>query len=604
MRKFLLLLILSSSFIFTQAQTDMLPVGFGPGEQALIPAYMANRQEAVNSGLRANFFTPPTGSNIRTAAGWEELQALVVTWTGFPAILREIVKEAQTQCKVIIHCTDSNAVKSNFATHTIPLNSNVKFIEVPYNTIWIRDYGANTVYRGGVDSLILVDWIYNRPRPDDDDIPVAYSALLGIDLYRTMNDPYKLVNTGGNFMCDGMGTYFASHLVLDENGNGADNTYYTPGRDTASVENMLQTWMGLDRYYLMETLPYDGIHHIDMHMKLLDESTLLVGKFPNGVSDGPQIEANIQYALSGFLTAFGTPYKVVRLPMPPSTGGQYAPTASYRTYENFTFVNKSIIMPYYRTEYDTTAYRVIHQECPGYKIVPIDADNSNASSDLTQNIIAQSGVIHCITHFVGVTDPLLIQHAELQDTYDDTNPYTVNALIQHKSGINTATLYWTTDTLQPWTTVSMTLTNATTHQWSGNIPAQPVYSKIYYYIEANATSGKTQVRPIVAPQGWYQFNVLFNNIGIEENLGGVFNAGLYPNPSHGITCIPFHSVRKLSGSMYVTDMNGKVVHEIYKGDFKQGDTNFFINTETWSAGVYMVVASTNEGNTSQKLVVR
>lgn len=50
----------------------------------------------------------------------------------------------------------------------------------------------------------------------------------------------------------------------------------------------------------METLPYDGIHHIDMHMKLLDEETLLVSKYPTGVADGPQIEANIQYVLNNF----------------------------------------------------------------------------------------------------------------------------------------------------------------------------------------------------------------------------------------------------------------------------------------------------------------
>ena len=38
--------------------------------------------------------------------------------------------------------------------------------------------------------------------------------------------------------------------------------------------------MGINRYITMPTLPYDGIHHIDMHMKLLDEETLLVGEYP------------------------------------------------------------------------------------------------------------------------------------------------------------------------------------------------------------------------------------------------------------------------------------------------------------------------------------
>ena len=35
------------------------------------------------------------------------------------------------------------------------------------------------------------------------------------------------------------------------------------------------------------------IHHVDMHMKLLDEETILVGEYPEGVSDYYLIESNI-----------------------------------------------------------------------------------------------------------------------------------------------------------------------------------------------------------------------------------------------------------------------------------------------------------------------
>jgi agmatine deiminase len=141
------------------AQTEILPKGFAPGEQELIPAYMESRY--ANAYNRATILTPP-GGDIRTMAGWEEVDAITITWTGFPAILREIVREAQTQCKVIIHCTDSNVVKTNLTNYSVPLTSNLKFIEVAYNSIWIRDYGANTVYRNDVDSIFLVDWIYNE----------------------------------------------------------------------------------------------------------------------------------------------------------------------------------------------------------------------------------------------------------------------------------------------------------------------------------------------------------------------------------------------------------------------------------------------------------
>ena len=72
----------------------------------------------------------------------------------------------------------------------------------------------------------------------------------------------------------------------------------------------------------MEELPFDAIHHIDMHMKLLNEETLLVAEYP-GISDGPQIEENLQYILDNFTTKYGTPFKVIRIPSPPSTSSAY-----------------------------------------------------------------------------------------------------------------------------------------------------------------------------------------------------------------------------------------------------------------------------------------
>ena len=137
--------------------------------------------------------------------------------------------------------------------------------------------------------------------------------------------------------------------------------------------------------------PYDGIHHIDMHMKLLDEETLLIGQFPAGVSDGPQLDSNIQSILANYNSVFGTPYRIVRIPMPSSTGGAYPPTASYRTFANNLFLNKTVIVPTYRPQFDTTGLRILAESLPGYNIVPIDCDESG------MNIISASGAIHCLT---------------------------------------------------------------------------------------------------------------------------------------------------------------------------------------------------------------
>ncbi|HRT54848.1 MAG TPA: agmatine deiminase family protein, partial [Flavobacteriales bacterium] len=346
--------------------------------------------------------TPPDFAP-RTMAEWEEVQALTIAWISYPSILKQIVAAAKTECEVVIVCPDQNEVTDylmgNNAGGPLPDLDNSSFVHADINSVWIRDYGAECIYADQVDSLYLLDWIYNRPRPDDDASADAVANALGIGIYSTSQAPNDLVHTGGNFMADGFGTAFSSNLVIDENGaNGEFNqTVKTP----AQVDALMQTWMGISNYIRMETLPYDGIHHIDMHMKLLDEETLLVGEFPQGESDGPQLDENMGIIMANETSVFGDPYRVIRIPMPPSTGGEWAPDASYRTYANNLFVNGTVIVPTYRTEYDTTALRILHEALPGYRIVGIDCDNSGS------NIISASGAIHCITKGIGVNDPLL-----------------------------------------------------------------------------------------------------------------------------------------------------------------------------------------------------
>lgn len=536
--------------------------------------------------------TPPPGP-LRAMAQWEETDGLVITWTSYPAIHRKIIQYAQTECKVYIICSDSNAVKSNLQNNGIPLTSNLKFVVAPFNSIWARDYSANSVYMNDVDSLIYVDWVYNRTsRPKDDTTCRAITAKAGIQLFQTTQAPYRLVHTGGNFMSDGLGTAFSSELILDEN---TDKT-------EAQIDTIMKKFMGINRYIKMQILPYDGIHHIDMHMKLLDEETLLVGQYATGESDGPQIEANINYVLSNFNSYFGTPYKVVRVVQPPDNGGDYPDVGGdYYTYTNSVIINKTIIVPIYGNQYDTTALRIFRENMPGYKVYGIPC----------ADIIQLSGALHCITHSVGVKDPLLIVHQRLTDTYNDSTAYPVSARIQHKSGINTATVYWTTDTTQTWQQANMSATNIQNNIWTANLPPQQPQTTIYYYIAAQANSGKQQVRPITAPEGFYQFKILgepddttIAPTAIKEYQEDAKVLQPYPNPASYITCIPVNARGATNGTIYLTNVLGQRVATLHTGTIPAGNSNYFINAEELTAGVYFVVVETKRARTTAKLVVK
>ena len=135
--------------------------------------------------------------------------------------------------------------------------------------------------------------------------------------------------------------------------------------------------MGISSYRKMTVLPYDEIHHIDMHMKLLDEETILVSQYPEGVADGPKIKQNIEYIKNTFKTPFGHDYDIKWIPAPASTTGAYPNTGgAYRTYTNAVIINKTILVPTYRPEVDEPALNIYKQLMPGYTVVGIDVVNS------------------------------------------------------------------------------------------------------------------------------------------------------------------------------------------------------------------------------------
>ena len=517
------LLILQICFVC--AQHGFLPKGFSFDEQSMMDQYLSTLMTS------SDVITTPPDFSVRTMAEWEEIQALTIAWEGFEPILTEIVRHSVDQCKVIIACDNPSEVE-NYLTNNGVETVNVDYLDVNTNSIWMRDYGQNTIYQNDVDSLFLVDWIYNRPRPYDDIFPEILANYLSLDLYQTSVSPYNLVSTGGNFMSDGFGTAFSSNLIIDENdGSGPYNSVNYPNHTEQEIDDIMSSFMGIENYIKMPVLPFDAIHHIDMHMKLLDEETLLVSEYPEGVSDGPQIEENLQYILSNFTTKYGTPFNVIRIPSPPSTSGAYPGEQSfnpidgyYRTYTNSVFVNKTVLVPFYREEYDTIAQRIYEEALPGYNIVGIDCDNSG------NNIISQSGAIHCITHSVGVNDPLLISYKKLQNTCPASDPIIYfESLIKHRSGINEALFYYRPEGIDSFSFIEMQ--DQGNGIWSVDLDFDYYSENIEYYVYANSNSGKQQYRPLTALEGGVNI--------FKYSLNECDGTECYPIPSLSCICDDF-----------------------------------------------------------------
>lgn len=456
---------------------------------------------------------------------------------------------------------------------------------MPSNTIWIRDYAGNTIYSNDVGERALVDWIYNRPRPFDDAMPVSHASMLSIPIYETISGTNDLVNTGGNYMSDGLGNAFASELILEENEPG--NPYGVTAKTETQIDNIMSNYMGISNYIKMPILPYDGIHHIDMHMKLLDEETLLVSRYPDGVADGPQIEANIQYVLNNHLSPFGTPYKVEWIDAPPSTSGLYPDNGGYyRTYSNSLIINKSILVPVYRPAVDGPALAKYQELMPGYNVVGIDVDNPG------ENLISLSGAIHCITHTIGVAEPLWIVHQPL-DNVSTGSTVTVDAMIKHISGINTAKVFWREEGTSTFNEAIMS--NLSGDNWSVDLPLAASLTNIDYYIEAEANSGKQITRPLVAPSGYWSTTV--STLSLNEQAANNISAA-YPNPTTDVVSFKLKNIQEpLSVTIY-NDLGQK----LFSKDIENGEGVIEITLDGNWHGVLYFVFEGSFGSVNKKVV--
>jgi agmatine deiminase len=89
------------------ATAQTLPHGFSQAERDLLPQAIGEPRPTPANAITS----PPDAESLRTMAEWEELQALTISWTGFPGILKQIVAAAVQETRVIILTDDPQATE-------------------------------------------------------------------------------------------------------------------------------------------------------------------------------------------------------------------------------------------------------------------------------------------------------------------------------------------------------------------------------------------------------------------------------------------------------------------------------------------------------------
>jgi agmatine deiminase len=582
------------SLLFTICNLGTLTFFGLAGQDSPLPRYLTEYEKLqpilpLSKEFFPNAISNPPSASLRAPGEWEEMETLVISWTGYQSVLAEIVRNARKECEVLICVTSASQRTSamNFLIgRGVDISSNVRFLIKRFDSIWIRDYGPNGVYINDVDSLILVDWVYNRPRPNDDLLSFTIADTLKTPIYATDISPNRLIHTGGNFMSDGNGLGFSSDLVLEENDASTTNLTRT------EIDTIMNRYHGLSQYAIMPKLPFDIIHHIDMHMKILDEETILMGEYPEGISDGPQIEANLQWLVNNFKTKYGKPFRIIRIPMPPD--GSLFPNegGDYKTYANAIFVNKSVLVPIYQSPFDSIALGIWKNALPEYNIVGINCNT----------IIPAAGALHCITKEIANSNPLWINFPRINDIVNNnsSSEYSLKAQIKHKSEIENADLMYRLSTDTIWKKISMIQDSVNLDYWSGAIPNQVSNSKVHYFIRASAKSGKEISKPMI---GYYQFNIQ-GTTSVNE-LEANYQVYVFPNPASSITCIQVETQYDIKETkISLLNILGKEMKAVFQGKMPLGKNQFFFNAEEFESGVYFIKIESSSDSKVMKLVIR
>lgn len=313
--------------------------------------------EFTGTGLPLNPWSPPE---------YFRSKAVILEWDFFEGtwpIYSQLISECKTEAEVVLvvnNQEEENLFISYLQNAMITLD-NISFAHAPCGRMWIRDHGPLAVMtETGVAYMDFDDFSNSGLSAA---LPTNLANLWGLDSYNLTH----ITLDGGNLMVDSYNNLFATNRLYTNN----------PAYSEAYINNLLQTYMGITNITTFDQMGAgDYWGHIDMQMKLLDDTTVVISSVQPGWPVYSILENN--YQLFASLTSpSGEPYRIRRLPK----------AENWKSYTNSLILNSKVIIPVYDHPNDQIAIDVYEELMPDHTIVGL---NANA-------IVGWDGVIHCIT---------------------------------------------------------------------------------------------------------------------------------------------------------------------------------------------------------------
>ena len=223
---------------------------------------------------------------------------------------------------------------------------------------------------------------------------------------------------------------------------------------------------------------------------------------------------------------------------------------------------------------------------PGYNVVGIDVDNPG------ENLINSLGAIHCITHTIGVADPLWIVHQPI-DEANAGSTVTIEAMIKHNSGVAQAKVFWREEGATTYNEIEMAPSNGDNWAVDFTIPNSPV--NIEYYIWAKAISGKELNRPIVAPEGYWTIQV--ETLSADEWAQSHISAA-YPNPTNGKVSFNMNAIQ----GPVIVKIHNLLGQKLYEANVENGNGKITLDLNQNWQGTLLITFEGDFGKIHKKVI--
>ncbi|MBW6514210.1 MAG: agmatine deiminase family protein [Candidatus Syntrophosphaera sp.] len=393
----------------------------------------------------------------RFVAEWEPAKGALVRYPfGLPySLLADMSNNGLLY--VLVTSSSQSTCNSSLTSNGVNM-ANVRYINTSTDSYWTRDYGPWTIFEAD-NSMKIVDFTYNRPRPNDDASTAAVASYLGYPKY-----DMPINHTGGNIMTDGNGKAMSTELVLEENATLTQS----------QIEQMFQNYLGITEYQLYEDPNNTYIDHIDCWAKLLDVDKVLIRSVPSSHAQYGAIEAVVDVWESK-TSSYGTPYRIYRV---------YTP--NNEPYSNSYIMNKRVYVPQMGTANDSAALAAYQDALPGYNVLGYSYSSFESTDAIhcRVNTIFDDQMVHLwhlplSTAMANSTVPIEVQitHANPLD------PAQTYVAYRHGGGGN-------------WLYAPLTFVSGNT--WTASVPTPAFGQTLYYYILATDTTARNATQPLCA----------------------------------------------------------------------------------------------------------